>query len=406
MGYQSDFLAAADYHHNDFVIPEVEIRARGDFGVTARARVHDLGLASGRVLYEVATVVITEAGPLLATDVDVKVINDAAGREPTWLARLALGPDDGRILLEFEDASFVCFKSLSEETRASRHSESLEHGCTLVGTERRGERATTYVVGPRIGSVGVTTAHEVRSVDGVFAAICLTQGQPGNDQHVDRFEQEVQHLSLVDRFEREIQRLRLHNHRHVLRYVDQSLAADALVLITEPVTMSLADNLRLSRPTTAEALSSVREVLDGLHALHSADQVVGDLTPKSIMVTNDGRIVVSGIGALGSETDLNLTSGIEERQLWSQVYISAERRTSTHRATPADDIFTVGQLAYLLLAGHVPIANQPPIAEVSEVTPSVAAVIDQMRSFRREDRHSDAGEALEALDRAMRDARS
>jgi len=285
----------------------------------------------------------------------------------------------GRLELGFSDESTVVLSSLAHESR-QRGDLVLRLGVTFCG-----DMTGPYLVGRLLGTGGTAIVHEVRNRAGErFAAKCLSPGRFSLDDLVDRFEREAGHLSEV-------------RHPNIIEYIDKAYAGEDLILVMEMATETLASHLVAGTPALSTAISWLEEALAGVSHLHQLGLVHRDITPRNIMFTQGGRLKLSDFGTAKGHLDPDLTVDRSNVRLGSLIYISNEQRSEPHNAQAADDVFSLGQVGYLLLTGLVPQGNPPPLASYTEIPVEVGAVIERMRSFRRFERFTDAGEALEAL---------
>ena len=146
-----------------------------------------------------------------------------------------------------------------------------------------------------------------------------------------------------------------------------------------------------------------------LAAAHAHGIVHRDVKPSNVMVTASGvKLVDFGISAAVGEAD---GSGAE--LLGTPAYLAPER-LDRGQVRPATDVYALGLLLYLSLAGHLPWSastttemirahrHREPSAlpPVPGLPPDVAELCHQCLAKRPEDR-PDAAEAAEALGRAV-----
>lgn len=102
----------------------------------------------------------------------------------------------------------------------------------------------------------------------------------------------------------------------------------------------------------------VANVLYGLKDLHANGKVHSNLTAENVLVTDDGRILLTNYVVLGNRNqavaDFRQSGGRQINN--SLAFIASERFNIEKSATilPVSDIYSVGVLAYYLLTGRYP----------------------------------------------------
>jgi tRNA A-37 threonylcarbamoyl transferase component Bud32 len=201
-----------------------------------------------------------------------------------------------------------------------------------------------------------------------------------------------------ERFARESRILADVEHPNVLRVLDEAEMDGGPVLIMEHLGGgSLHARLRRSgRPARPTALRWLRATLRGLSALHKRGIVHRDITPKNLLFRSDDQLVISDFGTVRHLDDATLTAASE--RLGSLLYIPNEQFESPHEAGFVADVYAVGQIGFLLLAGFPPQGNAGRLGDhVDDIPQEIVDAIDAMRAFRARDRPADATAALERL---------
>ena len=106
---------------------------------------------------------------------------------------------------------------------------------------------------------------------------------------------------------------------------------------------------------SVEALALLRQLADVLEYLHARGVVHRDLKPDNLMIDADRRITLIdfGISAQSNVTRLTLP-GVA---LGTPLYMAPEHIT-TGLASPASDVYALALLAYVMLAGRHPFAEE------------------------------------------------
>jgi hypothetical protein len=152
---------------------------------------------------------------------------------------------------------------------------------------------------------------------------------------------------------------------------------------------SLAQHLEASGPLPAgDAVRVARAVLSALASCHAAGIVHRDVKPANVMVSDDGRVVLTdfGISMLTSDSGLTATG-----QFVGSVDYVAPERINGDTARPASDLFSLGALLYHAVEGTAPfrrdttaatiwavLSQQPaPPARAGQLAPLIAALLSK-----------------------------
>jgi hypothetical protein len=379
--FADEFLGAATHFPGHFGMPGVRVSFPDlpDKPEVALFRLEHL--TESRLLGELLLEEIEAAGTPQRLRISLQVDGGDFRGRTEWNATLELKESDGRIFVMFDDFSGIWRRALEEEKHQLKPPV-LKRGATF-----RGESGTAYLVGEELGHGGTAVVHRVHSYERSLAAKCLRPDRFPLSQLVPRFEREVNYLSQV-------------KHPNVLGFIDRCMTDENLVLVTELAEESLAARLLKEPPAPQEALDWIRQVLAGLSHLHERGITHRDLSPKNVLVAEDGTLKLADFGTVRAISDPDLTNDLSEIHLGSLLFISDQQRRDPHGAQPSDDIFAAGQIAYLLVTGAIPFGNPPQLSDLKIVSPAASAAIESMRAHRREDRYKDGGAALEALEAA------
>ncbi len=193
---------------------------------------------------------------------------------------------------------------------------------------------------------------------------------------------------MTERFKREARLLSTVDHPSIVRVIDFGEAEGAYVLVMEFVEgENLAAEVRRGPLEVSRALAVMKDIADGLAAIHAQGIIHRDLKPDNVLLTvgpegEHARLLDFGIARLAEEqgvaamTQAGLVLGTPE-------YLAPEQATGG-LVDARSDVYAFGVLAYRMLAGRHPfpgpsardfllqhITQQPP--ELVSVAPQLAA---------------------------------
>jgi serine/threonine-protein kinase len=175
---------------------------------------------------------------------------------------------------------------------------------------------------------------------------------------------------------------------------------------------NLSARLARGRPEVEETRRILSDVADALAYAHSRGVIHRDIKPDNIIIRReDGRALVTDFGiARAAESDSHLTAtGVA---VGTPAYMSPEQALGEREVDGRSDIYSLGVVAYQMLAGALPFtaANTPAMMmkHVSEmprpllqarpdIPAGLAAAVERALAKRPEDRWQDAAAFREAL---------
>ncbi len=267
---------------------------------------------------------------------------------------------------------------------------------------RQGERVGAYEIVRPVGAGQTARVYEARDAAGTSVAIKLLAA----DEPIDG-------AALRPRFRREIEVLRGIDHPNVIRLLDSGIDdAHGPFLVTPLVE---GDTLRALVPMCPEAaLLVLAKLAAGVAALHQVDLVHRDLKPENAMLTRDGQVLLIDLGLALSPAQTRYTA--EGAVVGSVPYMSPEQ-IEGGALSQASDVWSLGVMAYELVAGVRPFQRARPSEEVAAVlggiapplgdvdrraSPEYLAMVDTCLARTPSARPTDAA-AVEALVRAQLD---
>ncbi len=101
---------------------------------------------------------------------------------------------------------------------------------------------------------------------------------------------------------------------------------------------------------------AIRQLLEGLSALHAVDKVHRDIKPSNVLVTREGRVVLLDFGLVTEASSDDRSTG--SAVLGTPAYMAPEQAAS-REIGPAADLYAVGAMLYETLTGRLPIEGGP-----------------------------------------------
>ena len=98
---------------------------------------------------------------------------------------------------------------------------------------------------------------------------------------------------------------------------------------------------------------ALRQLAEGVHAIHGAGLLHRDIKPQNVLVTNEGRVVLLDFGLVFSQhesIDLGMTD--DDAVLGTPLYMSPEQADGGTKLGPPSDWYGVGELLYQALTGR------------------------------------------------------
>ena len=180
-----------------------------------------------------------------------------------------------------------------------------------------------------------------------------------NTQHPDSVKREL--------FRRETTALRRLRHPNIvnLQHSGWSASEEAFYLILDYLPYSLDRYLAddYESPPRVHPYRIVRDLAAALAHAHSEDVVHRDIKPSNVLLTNDGRPMLTDFGI--SKLLTHLTVGETLASFWSAGYASPEQRTGQPASTHSD-VYSLGAVFYHMLSHRQPPPEGPTPAMVDD----------------------------------------
>jgi hypothetical protein len=271
-------------------------------------------------------------------------------------------------------------------------------------------RLGRYAVRRRIGSGGFATvwlAYD-EQLDSPVAVKVLAENWT-EDSHVrQRFLEEGRFLRKVES-------------PHVVTVYDAGLLDDdrPYLVMSYADQGTLADRLETEGFTVPQAMEVIRQVGDGLHALHQRGVLHRDMKPANVLFRtvdpeHAGTAVRAMVGDLGLGKELDVSSRLT-MIAGTPSYVAPEQAQGEHLDARADQ-FSLGALAFLMLSGRAPYAHgslsaaanpapPPPLSTPERPFPQATEdVVRRALAADREERWPDVPSFVAALRDSLGDA--
>jgi serine/threonine protein kinase len=159
------------------------------------------------------------------------------------------------------------------------------------------------------------------------------------------------------------------------------------------------------------ALSLIRDILDGLDAIHAHGILHRDLKPANVLIDRSGRPIITDFGLARSEMNSDpITS--EGVIVGTPSYMAPEQAKDPGALGPWTDIYSVGVIFYQMLTGRLPFEGAPleiltkswheqPVAPThyrSDLPPALVRLILKALARDPKDRFANARQFRAALD--------
>ncbi|WP_433041157.1 serine/threonine-protein kinase [Dactylosporangium sp. CS-033363] len=106
-------------------------------------------------------------------------------------------------------------------------------------------------------------------------------------------------------------------------------------------------------------------LLDGLAAAHAAGVLHRDVTPRNVLLTPDGQVLLGDFGvAVFAEESFRTNATREDVLLASPAYVAPERVTAGE-SSPATDLWSLGATLYLAVEGRPPYTRPNPVEQLT-----------------------------------------
>jgi serine/threonine protein kinase len=216
------------------------------------------------------------------------------------------------------------------------------------------------------------------------------------------------HLTLnenfITRFEKEAKRAAVLHHENIVAIIDYGCQDGEYFIAMEYIEGQNLKQMmtRMNRLPLEVALLIGREMANGLKYAHGFGLIHRDIKPANIMLSSDGRVMITDFGIAKGHQDMSITD--TGQMIGSPAYMSPEQaagRPIDHRC----DLFSLGIVLYEIITGEKPFkgdnyqelvtniisAQPPPMKNLRvDITPSIENIVRKMLAKDIESRYQDS----------------
>jgi TolB-like protein len=296
-----------------------------------------------------------------------------------------------------------------EATRVEPHRPLASEGASVPEAHEGTTLAGRYELLGFLGSGGMGTVYRARDreLDELVAIKVLKR-------------EIAQSPSDLERFRREVKLARKVTHRNVVRTFDIGHdGSDRFLTMQYVEGSSLAAQLHSNARWPSDRVVAIAtELCDGLRASHEAGVLHGDLKPQNVIITREGRPVITDFGiarALVQESEADDES-TDNTLIGTPTYMAPEQVEGARDLDARADVYALGCMLFRALTGYAPwkgastvatavmrLVHPPPDARtvVADVPAPLALAVLRCMARARDARFGSMEELLDAL-RAMR----
>lgn len=213
-----------------------------------------------------------------------------------------------------------------------------------------GETLGPYRVTERLGRGGMAVVYKAyqASLDRYVAIKVLSDSFTGEEGFLERFQREAQAVARL-------------THPHIVSVFDFGEDRSLAYMVMEYLDGDTLKHVYTESPEEVDRFRVLTDVADALGFAHEQGIIHRDIKPSNIMVTRQGRVVLTdfGIAKMMGRTQLTATGvGVGTPE-----YMSPEQGRGED-VDGRSDLYSLGVVAYELFTGRVPYAADTPVAVI------------------------------------------
>lgn len=356
---------------------------------------------------------------LLLLDYDMKVVNGLEWFEqartvphfpPTILLSTVADPDIAVSAIKAGAENYLPKRGLKAEKLRETVVESLGHAAhrqdrVMHVTKSQNKMPVPEIEGykilQKIGQGGMSTIYlaerESDNTQVVIKTLILALSE--NKKTVLRSHQEFKLISRIQ-------------NRHIVKLYDHGTAGELLYTTMEYFPKGdLKQRLRKGM-LQKHALKYLRQIAEGLSAIHGCGIIHRDLKPGNIMFRDDDSLAIIDFGIskdINSQLDLTEMGQI----MGTPNYMAPEQGNNSYRPDARSDLYSLGVMLYEMLTGNKPYAAptgaaiiykhlHDPLPQLPNRFYDMQILIDTLMAKFPQDRIQSAYELLQLIDQEFR----
>jgi predicted Ser/Thr protein kinase len=256
------------------------------------------------------------------------------------------------------------------------------------------------------GGMGVVWLARHETLEKDVAVKVLPPGFAADPEAVQRFLREARAAARID-------------HPNVVPVLDAGSADGVPYIVMAYVEGTDLQKIlaRRGRLSVGDALAIAKKVAQALGAAHRLGLVHRDIKPSNILVTRQGRVMVTDFG-LARDVGAGATVTAADEIVGTPQFLSPEQARG-EKIDGRSDLYSLGATLYALLAGRPPYGTgsavsivlkhadpkerpQPLRSAVPDIPPEVEGLVEKLMAKRPEERFQTADEVVAAVDRVKR----
>lgn len=215
------------------------------------------------------------------------------------------------------------------------------------GGSLEGTRLHQYAIGRLLGEGGMAEVYRTLDTEtGQSVAVKVLKPQCRRDREVcARFAREARSMARIE-------------HPNVVRILGVAESGDISAIVMEFLAGgSLADLLagyksRRQCMAVDEAVSTVAQAAQGLHAAHQLGIVHRDVKPSNVLLDGEGLAKVADFGTIRLTESTTWLTGMNQ-SLGTPAYMSPEQ-CQGERCAPTSDVYSLGVTLFEMVTGRFP----------------------------------------------------